>query len=90
MNNNFIGTVHAGRAVGEPLRAAHVSRNVGETAAGGAAQHASRAVGEPLRAGLRPAFEPHALRYAVLRGEFNVGCMCVWFGFFCRNYCNIG
>ena len=44
MNNNFIGTVHAGRAVGEPLRAAHVSRNVGETAAGGAVQHASRAV----------------------------------------------
>ena len=34
MNNNFIGTVHAGRAVGEPLRAAHVSRNVGGTAAG--------------------------------------------------------
>ncbi len=45
MNNNFIGTVHAGRTVGEPLRAAHASRNVGETAAGGAAQHASRAVG---------------------------------------------
>ncbi len=37
MNNNFIGTVHAGRAVGEPLRAAHVSRNVGGAAAGGAA-----------------------------------------------------
>lgn len=66
MKNNFIGTVHAGRAVGEPLRAAHVSRNVGETAAGGAVQHASRAVGRCRRGCALHLNRMHCgIRYAV-------------------------
>ena len=51
MNNNFIGTAHAGRTVGEPLRAAHAGRTVGEPLR---AAHASRNVGETAAGGAAP------------------------------------
>ena len=89
MNNNFIGTgaCRQGRGGTAAGCACKQKRRGNRCGRGCAACKQGR---RPLQAGLRPAFEPHALRYAVLRGEFNVGSMCVWFGFFCRDYCYIG